>query len=111
MQKYLKGSELTAVKNKQKSKLLGLSHELYVQSCEDAGTSYNLSYVTKYGTNLKQKKSQNGLDTDGGKKYLFDDEFCIEIDTESNSYKKMSASLRQKTKEGSEMESDGWNLD
>ena len=55
MKKYLKGSDVEKDKTREKSRLLGVAHEAYVQHCEDMGTDYRQgTFATFYGARLKK---------------------------------------------------------
>lgn len=111
--KYLKGSDIEKDNYKCKATLLGLAHQLYVQSCENKGINYlQNNYITLYGARIQQKKEYKGeVDIDGAKKYNYSNEYALEFDEDSESYKNMIDIHKNKTKTSEELQGIGWNLE
>jgi len=91
MIKYLKGSDSISDPIRQKARLSGIAHELYIMQIENKGVNYDISsYGTLYGNKIFQKKVDSGsLEKDGSKKWNYSNDWVLEIDTESEEYSHM----------------------
>ena len=110
--KYLKGSDVENDVNRQKARLLGIAHELYVQSTQDKGGTYTPQVSrTVYGSDLKQKKQDSGSkDVYGDIEWTYSDEYAIEIDDTSDEYTKLISLHKNKIKSKEDLENEGWDL-
>ena len=105
MIKYLRGSDIESDPTRYKARLYAIANELYILKTEFLGGTYSGGTTTQREKDIVRARQDSGLlEEDGSKKYNYEDEYALELGTESDDYTKLVSVHKVKEKDAIEKE-------